>query len=170
MLMKNGFLCLSVLAICLALVSCSSGSDVITDADQDVSCQTESVAELTRQLRDYDTRFPVRTAPLLKSPGTKTRLSWVDWLKVGIADIKGGIAGYKEGGWGGATWGAAIASLEKYLEIYANKVAEKNNTVECSGSLLASNTVSPTFNDSVGYYNISLLKDGKVIDSIKFVK
>ena len=151
--MKKKFLCLGALAICLALASCSSSSDVIHDAELCEFCQTESVAGLTEQLRNYDSRFPVRTAPLFKSSGPKTKLSWVDWLKIGIADIKGGIAGYKEGGWGGATWGAAIASLEKYLEIYSNKFVEKNNAVECSGALLASNTVSPTFNDSVGYYH-----------------
>ena len=148
--MKKTILFVSALAM-LTFSSCSQEEDTVQE--NNIVLQQESAADLTRQLKAYDSQFALRKAPMLSGSDKKKNLNWLDWLKVGVADVKGGISGYKEGGWAGAAWGAAVASLEKYLEIYSAKNMEKNNKIECSGSLIAANDDSHTFNDSIGYYH-----------------
>lgn len=151
--MKRKFLICSIVALTVSFASCTTDTDVYQEQCKSEFSQTESAAELTQKLKAYDSQFTPRKFPLLGNSKNKEKLSWLDWLKVGIADVKGGIAGFAGGGIAGSALGAAISSLEKYIEIYTEKNKEKSNKVECSGSLIASNGVSNTFNDSIGYYH-----------------
>ena len=84
---KKTFLFASALAMSLTLASCSQETDVIQEKEQKTVQQYESVDELTKRLKEYDSKFALRKTPLLSSKDKKGRLTWVQWLKVGIADV-----------------------------------------------------------------------------------
>lgn len=151
--MEKSFFISCIIALSMTLCSCSNSQDAFLEQEQNVIIQQKSATDLVRQLKAYDSRFTQRKIPMRSSPEKEKNLTWLDWLKVGVADVKGGIAGYKEGGWAGAAWGAAIASLEKYIDIYVDKNMEKCNKIESTASLIAANSDSHTFNDSIGYYH-----------------
>lgn len=75
-------------------------------------------------------------------------------MKVGIADVKGGLSGTATiGGYGGAVVGAAIASIEKYVEILDANRKEKDKKELVISTTILSNSSVHTFNDSIGYYH-----------------
>lgn len=90
----------------------------------------------------------------MSSKDKKSHLTWVQWLKVGIADVKGGLSGTATiGGYGGAVVGAAIASIEKYVEILDANRKEKDKKELVISTTILSNSSVHTFNDSIGYYH-----------------
>ena len=152
--MDKKFLFASAIAMCMAFASCSDSSDVVQEKEQKMVQQYESVDELTKRLKEYDSKFALRKTPLLSSKDKKSRLTWVQWLKVGIADVKGGLSGTATiGGCVGAIVGAAIASIEKYVEILDANRKEKEKKELVIGTTVLSNSSVHTFNDSIGYYH-----------------
>ena len=151
---KKTFLFASALAMSLTLASCSQETDVIQEKERKTVQQYESVDELTKRLKEYDSKFALRKTPLLSSKDKKGRLTWVQWLKVGIADVKGGLSGTSTiGGCVGAIVGAAIASIEKYVEILDSNRKEKDKKELVISTTILSNSSVHTFNDSIGYYH-----------------
>lgn len=153
---KKIFLFASILGI-LALSSCSNEE---TTMSEEPVCKLpvshQSVADLTLKLKEYDSQFPQRKRPLFEKSGKKTKLTFLDWLKVGIADVSGALSGTTIGGWGGAAVGAVVASINKYVEILDAKNKEKEKKDLQLEPTIVSNSTIPTFLDSLGYYhNIS---------------
>ena len=107
--MNKTFLFASAIAMCMAFASCSDSSDVVQEKEQKTVQQYESVDELTRQLKEFDSQFAPRKMPMFSAVDKKKKLNWLDWLKIGLADVKGAISGFKECGWSGASMSAAVS-------------------------------------------------------------
>ena len=153
---KKIFLFASILGI-LALSSCSNEE---TTTSEEPVCKLpishQSVSDLTLKLKEYDSQFPQRKRPLFEKSGKKAKLTFLDWLKVGIADVSGALSGAANGGGAGAAVGAVVASINKYVEILDAKNQEKEKKDLQLEPTIVSNSTTPTFLDSLGYYhNIS---------------
>lgn len=57
---KKTFLFASALAMSLTLVSCSDSSDVVQEKEQKTVQQYESVDELTKKLKEYNSQFMIK--------------------------------------------------------------------------------------------------------------
>ena len=57
---KKTFLFASALAMSLTLASCSQETDVIQEKERKTVQQYESVDELTKRLKEYDSKFALR--------------------------------------------------------------------------------------------------------------
>ena len=139
--------------MCMAFASCSQETDSIVEQERCEIRSSQDVVDLLAQLKAYDSQFAPRKMPMFSAVDKKKKLNWLDWLKIGLADAKGAISGFKESGWSGATMSAAVSSLEKYIEIYVSKNVEKEKKEMNLGLSIVSNNSTPTFNDSVGYYH-----------------
>ena len=69
--MNKTFLFASALAMSLTLASCSQEADVIQEKERKTVQQYESVDELTKRLKEYDSKFALRKTPLLSSKNKK---------------------------------------------------------------------------------------------------
>ena len=139
--------------MCMAFASCSQETDSIVEQERCEIRSSQDVGDLLAQLKAYDSQFAPRKMPMFSAVDKKKKLNWLDWLKIGLADVKGAISGFKESGWSGATMSAAVSSLEKYIEIYVSKNVEKEKKEMNLGLSIVSNNSTPTFNDSIGYYH-----------------
>ena len=120
--MNKTFLFASAIAMCMAFASCSDSSDVVQEKEQKTILQYESVDELTRQLKEYNSRFRIKNGiENDMSRGVKVTYSKGDIVKIAISDVKGGIRG-SGGGPGGAIVGAATSSLIKFSKITVKKL------------------------------------------------
>ena len=91
---KKTFLFASALAMSLTLASCSDSSDVVQEKEQKTVQQYESVDELTRQLKEYNSQFLIKNGVENDmSRGVKVTYSKSDIVKIAISDVKGGIRG-----------------------------------------------------------------------------
>lgn len=151
--MSKKFLFASAIAMCMAFASCSQETDSIVEQERCEIRSSQDVGDLLAQLKAYDSQFAPRKMPMFSAVDKKKKLNWLDWLKIGLADVKGAISGFKECGWSGASMSAAVSSLEKYIEIYVSKNVEKEKKEMNLGLSIVSNNSTPTFNDSVGYYH-----------------
>lgn len=151
--MDKKFLFASAIAMCMAFASCSQETDSIVEQERCEIRSSQDVGDLLAQLKAYDSQFAPRKMPMFSAVDKKKKLNWFDWLKIGLADVKGAISGFKECGWSGASMSAAVSSLEKYIEIYVSKNVEKEKKEMNLGLSIVSNNSTPTFNDSVGYYH-----------------
>ena len=151
--MNKTLLFASAIAMCMAFASCSQETDSIVEQERCEIRSSQDVVDLLAQLKAYDSQFAPRKMPMFSAVDKKKKLNWLDWLKIGLADAKGAISGFKESGWSGATMSAAVSSLEKYIEIYVSKNVEKEKKEMNLGLSIVSNNSTPTFNDSVGYYH-----------------
>lgn len=151
--MDKKFLFASAIAMCMAFASCSQETDSIVEQERCEIRSSQDVGDLLAQLKAYDSQFAPRKMPMFSAVDKKKKLNWLDWLKIGLADVKGAISGFKECGWSGASMSAAVSSLEKYIEIYVSKNVEKEKKEMNLGLSIVSNNSTPTFNDSVGYYH-----------------
>lgn len=151
--MSKTFLFASAIAMCMAFASCSQETDSIVEHERCEIRPSQDVGDLLAQLKAYDSQFAPRKMPMFSAVDKKKKLNWLDWLKIGLADVKGAISGFKECGWSGASMSAAVSSLEKYIEIYVSKNVEKEKKEMNLGLSIVSNNSTPTFNDSVGYYH-----------------
>ena len=151
--MNKTLLFASAIAMCMAFASCSQETDSIVEQERCEIRSSQDVGDLLAQLKAYDSQFAPRKMPMFSAVDKKKKLNWLDWLKIGLADVKGAISGFKECGWSGATMSAAVSSLEKYIEIYVSKNVEKEKKEMNLGLSIVSNNSTPTFNDSVGYYH-----------------
>ena len=119
---KKTFLFASALTMSLTLASCSQEADVVQEKEQKTVQQYESVDELTRQLKEYNSQFMIKNGVENDmSRGVKVTYSKSDIVKIAISDVKGGIRG-SGGGPGGAIVGAATSSLIKFSKITLKKL------------------------------------------------
>lgn len=138
----------------LTLASCSQDSDATMKQERSEVRTSQSISDLTIQLKEYNSRFTPHKTPFLNATDKKPRLSWWDWLKVGLADVKGGLEGTATiGGWVGSVIGAAVASIQKYVEILDKKGLEKEKKELAVSSTVLSNGISHNASDSIGYYH-----------------
>lgn len=153
---KKTFLFASALAMSLTLASCSDSSDVVQEKEQKTVQQYESVDELTRQLKEYNSQFMIKNGVENDmSRGVKVTYSKGDIVKIAISDVKGGIRG-SGGGPGGAIVGAATSSLIKFSKITLKKLLWgyiKENYL--TPHVYKSNDVCQ-YADSIGYYHNEL--------------
>ena len=144
----------SAMLLSLTLASCSQDSDAVQEQERSEVRQSQSVSDLTLQLKEYNSRFTPRKTPFLNATDKKPRLSWWDWLKVGIADVKGALSGTATiGGWVGSVVGAAVASIQKYVEILDKNRLEKEKKELAVSTTVFSNGISHNVSDSIGYYH-----------------
>lgn len=146
----------SAIAMCMAFASCSDSSDVVQEKERKTVQQYESVDELTRQLKEYNSQFMIKNGGENDmSRGVKVTYSKGDIVKIAISDVKGGIRG-SGGGPGGAIVGAATSSLIKFSKITLKKLLWgyiKENYL--TPHVYKSNDVCQ-YADSIGYYHNEL--------------
>lgn len=154
--MSKTFLFASAIAMCMALASCSDSSDVVQEKERKTVLQYESVDELARQLKEYNSQFLIKNGGENDiSRGVKVTYSKSDIVKIAISDVKGGIRG-AGGGPGGAIVGAATSSLIKFSKITLKKLLWgyiKENYL--TPHVYKSNDVCQ-YADSIGYYHNEL--------------
>lgn len=132
------------------LLSSCSQEDVAAGVDlHRENNKTVTVKELTERTKVYNANvYGVTRAsqePWMPNPELSTDLK----MKIVVADVKGGIRGYRHGGWLGGLVGAAVSSLVKAVtdRLFGSKRVELSNpTVFIAG-------VAPAFSDSIGYYH-----------------
>lgn len=151
--MKKATILLGAFAIALCMASCSQEEQEqqaqVVNAPQQ---QYTSVEELTAQLKIYDQQFMTSEQPVKRIKVLGQKISLLDCLKIAIADVKGGMAGYKEGGTSQAIIGACVASAVKLVEILDNKMAKIEKVKPQEGLLKSNGTIS--YNDSIGFYHM----------------
>ena len=154
--MNKTFLFASAIAMCMALASCSDSSDVVQEKEQKTVQQYESVDELTRQLKEYNSRFMIKNGVENDmSRGVKVTYSKGDIVKIAISDVKGGIRG-SGGGPGGAIVGAATSSLIKFSKITVKKLLWGYIKENYLTPHVYKSNGDGQYADSIGYYHNEL--------------
>ena len=154
--MDKKFLFASAIAMCMAFASCSDSSDVVQEKEQNTVQQYESVDELTRQLKEYNSRFMIKNGGENDmSRGVKVTYSKGDIVKIAISDVKGGIRG-SGGGPGGAIVGAATSSLIKFSKITVKKLLWGYIKENYLTPHVYKSNGDGQYADSIGYYHNEL--------------
>lgn len=154
--MDKKFLFASAIAMCMAFASCSDSSDVVQEKEQKIVQQYESVDELTRQLKEYNSRFMIKNGGENDmSRGVKVTYSKSDIVKIAISDVKGGIRG-AGGGPGGAIVGAATSSLIKFSKITLKKLLWGYIKENYLTPHVYKSNGDGQYADSIGYYHNEL--------------
>ena len=154
--MNKTFLFASAIAMCMAFASCSDSSDVVQEKEQKTVLQYESVDELTRQLKEYNSRFMIKNGVETDmSRGVKVTYSKGDIVKIAISDVKGGIRG-SGGGPGGAIVGAATSSLIKFSKITVKKLLWGYIKENYLTPHVYKSNGDGQYADSIGYYHNEL--------------
>ena len=154
--MNKTFLFASAIAMCMAFASCSDSSDVVQEKEQKTVQQYESVDELTRQLKEYNSRFMIKNGGENDmSRGVKVTYSKGDIVKIAISDVKGGIRG-SGGGPGGAIVGAATSSLIKFSKITLKKLLWGYIKENYLTPHVYKSNGDGQYADSIGYYHNEL--------------
>ena len=154
--MNKTFLFASAIAMCMAFASCSDSSDVVQEKEQKTVQQYESVDELTRQLKEYNSRFMIKNGVENDmSRGVKVTYSKGDIVKIAISDVKGGIRG-SGGGPGGAIVGAATSSLIKFSKITVKKLLWGYIKENYLTPHVYKSNGDGQYADSIGYYHNEL--------------
>lgn len=154
--MSKTFLFASAIAMCMALASCSDSSDVVQEKERKTVLQYESVDELTRQLKEYNSRFMIKNGVENDmSRGVKVTYSKGDIVKIAISDVKGGIRG-SGGGPGGAIVGAATSSLIKFSKITVKKLLWGYIKENYLTPHVYKSNGDGQYADSIGYYHNEL--------------
>ena len=142
--------------MCMAFASCSDSSDVVQEKEQKTVQQYESVDELTRQLKEYNSRFMIKNGVENDmSRGVKVTYSKGDIVKIAISDVKGGIRG-SGGGPGGAIVGAATSSLIKFSKITVKKLLWGYIKENYLTPHVYKSNGDGQYADSIGYYHNEL--------------
>ena len=153
---KKTFLFASALAMSLTLASCSDSSDVVQEKERKTVQQYESVDELTRQLKEYNSQFMIKNGVENDmSRGVKVTYSKGDIVKIAISDVKGGIRG-SGGGPGGAIVGAATSSLIKFSKITVKKLLWGYIKENYLTPHVYNRNGDGQYADSIGYYHNEL--------------
>ena len=153
---KKTFLFASALAMSLTLASCSQEADVVQEKEQKTILQYESVDELTRWLKEYNTQFMIKNGGENDmSRGVKVTYSKSDIVKIAISDVKGGIRG-SGGGPGGAIVGAATSSLIKFSKITVKKLLWGYIKENYLTPHVYKSNGDGQYADSIGYYHNEL--------------
>lgn len=154
--MNKTFLFASAIAMCMAFASCSDSSDVVQEKEQKTVQQYESVDELTRQLKEYNSQFMIKNGiENDMSRGVKVTYSKGDIVKIAISDVKGGIRG-SGGGPGGAIVGAATSSLIKFSKITVKKLLWGYIKENYLTPHVYKSNGDGQYADSIGYYHNEL--------------
>lgn len=154
--MNKTFLFASAIAMCMAFASCSDSSDVVQEKEQKTVQQYESVDELTRQLKEYNSQFLIKNGVENDmSRGVKVTYSKGDIVKIAISDVKGGIRG-SGGGPGGAIVGAATSSLIKFSKITVKKLLWGYIKENYLTPHVYKSNGDGQYADSIGYYHNEL--------------
>lgn len=154
--MDKKFLFASAIAMCMAFASCSDSSDVVQEKEQKTVQQYESVDELTRQLKEYNSQFMIKNGVENDmSRGVKVTYSKGDIVKIAISDVKGGIRG-SGGGPGGAIVGAATSSLIKFSKITLKKLLWGYIKENYLTPHVYKSNGDGQYADSIGYYHNEL--------------
>ena len=147
----------SAILLSLTLVSCSQGTEVTLEPNRSEIRSSQSIRDLTRQLREYDSQFTYDNTenlqPVTRLP--KITYSKGDIVKIAISDVKGGLRGVG-GGAGGVIVGAATSSLIKFGTITVKKLLWgyiKDNYLR--PKVYRSNSTCQ-YADSIGYYHNEL--------------
>ena len=154
--MDKKFLFASAIAMCMAFASCSDSSDVVQEKEQKTVQQYESVDELTRQLKEYNSQFMIKNGgenDMFR--GVKVTYSKGDIVKIAISDVKGGIRG-SGGGPGGAIVGAATSSLIKFSKITVKKLLWGYIKENYLTPHVYKSNGDGQYADSIGYYHNEL--------------
>ena len=154
--MNKTLLFASAIAMCMAFASCSDSSDVVQEKEQKTVQQYESVDELTRWLKEYNTQFMIKNGGENDiSRGVKVTYSKSDIVKIAISDVKGGIRG-SGGGPGGAIVGAATSSLIKFSKITVKKLLWGYIKENYLTPHVYKSNGDGQYADSIGYYHNEL--------------
>ena len=154
--MNKTLLFASAIAMCMAFASCSDSSDVVQEKEQKTVLQYESVDELTRWLKEYNTQFMIKNGGENDiSRGVKVTYSKSDIVKIAISDVKGGIRG-SGGGPGGAIVGAATSSLIKFSKITVKKLLWGYIKENYLTPHVYKSNGDGQYADSIGYYHNEL--------------
>ena len=154
--MDKTLLFASAIAMCMAFASCSDSSDVVQEKEQKTVQQYESVDELTRQLKEYNSQFMIKNGgenDMFR--GVKVTYSKGDIVKIAISDVKGGIRG-SGGGPGGAIVGAATSSLIKFSKITLKKLLWGYIKENYLTPHVYKSNGDGQYADSIGYYHNEL--------------
>ena len=154
--MNKTLLFASAIAMCMAFASCSDSSDVVQEKEQKTVQQYESVDELTRQLKEYNSQFMIKNGgenDMFR--GVKVTYSKGDIVKIAISDVKGGIRG-SGGGPGGAIVGAATSSLIKFSKITLKKLLWGYIKENYLTPHVYKSNGDGQYADSIGYYHNEL--------------
>ena len=154
--MDKTLLFASALAMSLTLASCSQEADVVQEKEQKTILQYESVDELTRWLKEYNTQFMIKNGGENDiSRGVKVTYSKSDIVKIAISDVKGGIRG-SGGGPGGVIVGAATSSLIKFSKITVKKLLWGYIKENYLTPHVYKSNGDGQYADSIGYYHNEL--------------
>ena len=146
-----------VVLFSLTLASCSQDTEATAEPERSEIRSSQGIRALTKQLKDYDSRFTYNNAenlqPVTRLP--KITYSKGDIVKIAISDVKGGLRGVG-GGAGGVIVGAATSSLIKFGTITVKKLLWgyiKDNYLK--PKVYHSNSLCQ-YADSIGYYHNEL--------------
>lgn len=153
--MKKLFILISITSF-LALASCNNDSDIIQEASLDKPQKSESVQELTQQLKEYNRQFQLQTDDDSGIPRrVKITYSKGDIVKIAIADVKGGLRGVG-GGAGGVIVGAATSSLIKFGKITLKKFLWGYIKENYTRPHIYKSNGTCIYGDSIGFYHNEL--------------
>lgn len=153
-------MCLAATFVAAFVSSCSQ-DETIEQQEKAMAPRATTVKELTAQLRAYNASIAGDMTVMQPLKVRKPGLTKGDAISVGIADAKGAIRGAIRGGVHGAIVGGAVSSLWKFTFILAKKYffssKTKASVIAADPSSIAPKIfptgITPTLNDSVGYYH-----------------
>ena len=92
----------SAMLLSLTLASCSQDTEVLLEPNRSEIRSSQSVRDLTRQLKEYDSQFTCDNSENLQSVTRLPKITYSkgDIVKIAISDVKGGLRGVG-GGAGG---------------------------------------------------------------------
>lgn len=155
--MKKTFAIVSMV-ILFILSSCSQDPDGIQESSTKNVGRTETVADLTYSLKEYDARFFIQDkGNSIAAPARLPQITYSkrDMVKIALADVKGGLRGIGGGG-AGVIVGAATSSLIKFGKMTVSKLlwaSIKDNVL--SPHIYHSNDEC-IYADSIGFYHNEL--------------
>lgn len=153
---KTLFLTGAVL-LSMTLASCSQDTDATMEQERSEVLSSQSVSDLTLQLKEYDSRFIYDNTDNLQPQTRLPKITYSkgDIVKIAISDVKGGLRGVG-GGAGGVIVGAATSSLVKFAKITLQKLVWGYIRDNYLRPKVYHSNSSCQYADSVGYYHNEL--------------
>lgn len=131
------------------LTACSQDDTAAVANVQQEENKTVTVKELTERLRTYNASVYGMTRASQDPWVEQPELGTDNKMKIVVADVKGGIRGFRRGGWLGGLIGAAVGSLAKAITdwLFDSSVVVATEPRVFQGGTLAD------FSDSIGFYH-----------------
>ena len=137
------------LFIGFALCTCTFVSCTQDTNESHVKLEAESVKKLTARLEVFNSTIP--NFPESRLPGG-VKFSKLDYAKIAITDVCGGIRG-SAGGFVGIVGGAVGSSLWRGCKMYAVKYVTIQIKNQIKKSPVVTYDNNPLYEDSVGFYH-----------------